>query len=337
MVQAIGMALGLSMATAHAQTGTQTGPEFVVNNNSDLDDSACTFEDCSLREAINASNEDGVASKVVFDSAMLPHSATITLAGSKLPSVSSDVSIEGSGITINANHLSGIFDANSATLDLDAVSLLNASSYMGGAISNSNGTVSLTNSTLSGNSAYSNGGAIYGYNGVVNLSNSTMAHNSANQGGALKTQAASVSLTNSTLSGNSAYSGATFFSFGGGIHMTNSIFSGASGSSDCYQLSAFFFLNGVNLIEDQGDCNIPASGSLIEGTDPNLGALADNGGPTQTLAPMPGSPVIDAGDSSLVLPDVKFDQRGTGFLRKSGTAVDLGAVEYQVLFQDSFE
>src|SRR5206468_417447 len=62
------------------------------------------------------------------------------------------------------------------------------------------------------------------------------------------------------------------------------------------------------------------------GTDPLLGPLANNGGPTLTYAPQVGSPVIDAGSNPAGL---TTDQRGTGFARVSGLATDIGAFEQQ--------
>jgi hypothetical protein len=60
--------------------------------------------------------------------------------------------------------------------------------------------------------------------------------------------------------------------------------------------------------------------------NPLLGQLQDNGGPTQTMAPLPGSPAVDAGDN-IDAPD--FDQRGPGFPRIVGGAMDIGALEVQ--------
>ncbi len=56
--------------------------------------------------------------------------------------------------------------------------------------------------------------------------------------------------------------------------------------------------------------------------DPKLGPLANNGGPTLTMALLPGSPAIDAGNTSLA---PASDQRG--FRRPAGLAADIGAYE----------
>lgn len=77
---------------------------------------------------------------------------------------------------------------------------------------------------------------------------------------------------------------------------------------------------GHNLSSD-GSCNFTSIGSL-NNTDPELGPLADNGGPTLTMALLPSSPAIDAGDNSAAQPT---DQRG--FPRVVGPTIDIGAYE----------
>jgi hypothetical protein len=65
------------------------------------------------------------------------------------------------------------------------------------------------------------------------------------------------------------------------------------------------------------------TGSAISPLNPGIAPLAENGGPTLTMALLPGSPAIDAADTA-VAPTV--DQRG--FPRPAGTAADIGAYEY---------
>jgi hypothetical protein len=84
------------------------------------------------------------------------------------------------------------------------------------------------------------------------------------------------------------------------------------------------------------------SGGLIDGvngnkvgvSNPGLGALANNGGPTQTIALATGSPAIDAGSNALAVDPttgqpLTTDQRGTGFPRIANGTVDIGAFEVQ--------
>jgi hypothetical protein len=68
-----------------------------------------------------------------------------------------------------------------------------------------------------------------------------------------------------------------------------------------------------------------ANGNLV-GVNPELGPLASNGGPTQTIVPLPGSPAIDHGSNAFVTPG-ETDQRG--FPRIANGTVDIGAVEVQ--------
>src|SRR5262249_4088242 len=62
----------------------------------------------------------------------------------------------------------------------------------------------------------------------------------------------------------------------------------------------------------------------------DLGDLANNGGPTQTIALGPGSAAIDEGLDTTIAPyNLATDQRGSRYPRKFGTAVDIGAFEVQ--------
>ena len=73
----------------------------------------------------------------------------------------------------------------------------------------------------------------------------------------------------------------------------------------------------------------PGAGSgNVFNNNPQLGLLADNGGPTLTHALLPGSPAIDAGDPSFASPP-DSDQRGAPFVRVSGGRIDIGAFELQ--------
>ena len=63
-------------------------------------------------------------------------------------------------------------------------------------------------------------------------------------------------------------------------------------------------------------------------TDPVLGPLQDNGGPTFTHALLPGSPAIDTGDPNFIPPPL-YDQRGPGFDRVVNGRIDIGSFEVQ--------
>ena len=234
----------------------------------------------------------------------------------------------------------------------------------GGLSSSGGGVLTMTNCTISGNSAAKGGGIFNGKDGVL-IYNSTISGNSAN-GGGINNDSGAVNITNSTISGNSASS------FGGGIYnfstltITNSTitnntagsFGGGGISNDVgavfYATSTIIAKNtggtgpdvrgaltsqGFNLIGNSKDATIsPVQFSDQIGTsgspvDPLLDSLKDNGGATFTHALLSGSPAIDKGDSV----GSSTDQRG--FTRpfdnpnianaSGGDGSDIGAFEVQ--------
>lgn len=91
--------------------------------------------------------------------------------------------------------------------------------------------------------------------------------------------------------------------------------------------------NGGNNIDDGVTCGWGALSGSMSSTNPLLGALADNGGPTQTLALLPGSPAIDAGDDAICAAAVGNPTYGAGGLdqrgitRLQGAHCDIGSYE----------
>ncbi len=83
--------------------------------------------------------------------------------------------------------------------------------------------------------------------------------------------------------------------------------------------------SGYNLVADSADASGFAPTDILD-VDPLLGSLADNGGPTLTMALLPGSPAMDAGDNTDA---PEFDQRGPGFPRIVNGTIDIGAFEVQ--------
>ena len=235
-----------------------------------------------------------------------------------------------SALTVSAGRSSnggGIVNYGNLTV-VNSTITNNRASSAGGGIFNG-GTLGLANCTLSDNSA-SVGGGIYDSNGrndygtpltkygMLTLVNCTLADNSATGNGGGICNYGGAGLANCTLSDNSAdYRGGIYNN--GTVTLNNSIVANSLNGSDIfnqYQLSG-----SKNLVEDGS-----VLGELTG--DPELGELKDNGGPTQTMALLPGSPAIDAG-SNYQASHLTTDQRGAGYARISGSAVDIGAFEYQ--------
>jgi hypothetical protein len=108
------------------------------------------------------------------------------------------------------------------------------------------------------------------------------------------------------------------------VTLTGTIVANSSTGSNCAGTISESF--GHNL-DSANSCKFTAVGDLTK-TDPNLGSLADNGGPTQTMALLSGSPATDAGGTTATgCPAV--DQRGVARPDESADAgaCDIGAYE----------
>lgn len=210
----------------------------------------------------------------------------------------------------------------------------NQSEGNGGAISNQ-GRLSIESSLIEDNKAEKAGGAIENWGRLI-ISNSTLSGNQTlgsfdpegSVGGAIDTQPRSenpsVNIDSSTITDNTAASR------GGGIvaagdvptSVRNSIVSGnhvPDLDGEDYPNCLGTPVSGGHNLEDGDSCGFTAPGDVR--ADPKLGALANNGGPTDTRALLVGSPAINAG----VTADCPIrDQRG--FARTIG-ACDIGAFE----------
>ena len=188
----------------------------------------------------------------------------------------------------------------------------NNSAAEGGAIDNwAGGDVKINNSTFNGNSSQDAGGAILNEWGTVEVTNSTFTLNTASgAGGAIMSEGnfagTSVTVIDSTISGNSAATG-------GGIEnqssltLANSIVAGNTATSSAPDIDGFITVDdGYNLL---GSLVSGPAGSDIISDTPLLAALGYNGGPTETMALLPGSPALDAGNNSLAS-GLTTDQRG---------------------------
>ena len=239
---------------------------------------------------------------------------------------------------------------NDSTL-ADNTSVGTSTTSGGGAILNT-GTTTIQNSTISGNQA-TNGGGIRN-DGTLTVINSTISGNTAvTSGGGITNTIGNSTIINSTITSNTAINGGGVFNFEGvvpvasGVNIpitttstvTSSIIAGNTdnndiGGGDGTTIGGDFISGGNNLIGN-GDGAAGFTNGVngdIVGTTANpvnslLGALADNGGSTQTHALLTGSPAIDAGSNPSSL---TADQRGDDFLRSQGSSTDIGAFETQL-------
>ncbi len=343
----------------------------------------------SLRDAITQVNAgSGTGDTITFSV-----TGTITLTSGTLPALAKPVAItgptSGAGMTVDGNHAVRVFVVNSgvtasiSTLTIANGNALNADGsgiYNQGTLTVTNstfsgntagllgvsgggiynvGTLTVTNSTFSGNSAIGGGGGIYNagtltvtnstlsrnsangagggiYNfmsGTLTVKNSTFSRNSTNNGfgGGVNNQG-TLMVTNSTLSGNSAGTGGGIFNQGT-LTVTNTIIAGNTAPSSPDILGAVVS-HGHNLLSiTSGTTGITGgmNGDIVNPT-PLLSALGSYGGPTQTVALLPGSPAIDAGDDTVCAttgPTGVNNKDQRGITRPVGAHCDIGAFESQ--------
>ncbi len=173
------------------------------------------------------------------------------------------------------------------------------------------GSMDITGSTFSGNQAYNGGGiaplTLMEELGSSTIVNSTLSGNSAATGGGLSTYMGSyadVTLTNCTVTRNVAFmGGAGLYNGGGTIQLKNTIVADQLLGSDCYGTMTSLQYN----IDSDNTCNLTLLGDQPS-TDPFLGSLQDNGGPTLTHELLEGSPARDGVADGYCT--VSTDQRG---------------------------
>jgi CSLREA domain-containing protein len=176
----------------------------------------------------------------------------------------------------------------------------------GGGINLRNSSIIIQDSSFISNTSDVGGGGIANYYGFLTIKNSTLSGNSGYHGGGICNKGGVITATNSTLSDNSSAYGSITNIFSGTIIVTNSIVANSMLGGACGVGSGIITDGGHNISSDDSCGFDPANGSMPN-TDPLLGPLQDNGGPTWTHALLPGSPAIDAGDDTQC---PATDQRG---------------------------
>jgi CSLREA domain-containing protein len=338
------VAVTVAYGTASAQSSN--GTNITVNTTLD-EEMPSTDGKCSLREAVlNAKNglkwpfPDCAAGSAELDAPQTIKfaeglSGKVTL-GSELPAIDEPLSltIDGSNarITISGDGAHRVFSVTSgAQLTLRNLTVAGGEADLGGGTHvHGGGTLKVVRSTFSRNTATSNGGGIFN-DGTLAITNSTFSNNSAETlgGGIFNDTGAQLTVTHGTFWSNTH--GAP--ERGGGIlsagtaTLRNTIVAGSGFSQAC---SEHGITDGGYNISDDDSCSFDQSTSR-NSTDPKLAStLANNGGPTRTIALLRGSPALNAiptGQSGCATATgrIATDQRGVR--RPQGTACDIGAYE----------
>ena len=250
------------------------------------------------------------------------------------------------GNTASLGSGGGIYNRGNLTAVTECAISYNSAGQNGGGIFNEQD-ITVTRSAIYNNIASGDGGGIQEA-GTAILINTTVACNrAAGAGGGVNDPGgATLKTYNVTVAGNTAAVGGGLANvpfFGASWELRNTIVSGNS-APDSPDVSNGFgsqISQGFNLIKNTSGA---AAGSFLPsdqvGVDPKLGPLQNNGGPTLTMALLPGSPAIDKGSNSNLLPGITTDQRV--FMARiincgMSATVDVGAYEYATARALKFE
>ena len=271
----------------------------------------------SLSQAVGLADFLGGNQTITFDPTAFATAQTIALTAGQLElsDTSGLLSIDGpaAGLTIDAGGKSGVFQVDGgATAALSGLTITGGSALAGGGLENF-GTITLTDCTISDNSASSFGGGLCDV-GTATLTDCTISGNSATFGGGVNAYGP-LTLTACTVSGNSA-------AYGGGVFLVSSpdsrttigdtIVAGNAAITNPDFVGMVDQDLGSNLIGDgDGASGLTAAGDQVGSgnspINPRLAPLGDYGGPTQTMPLLPGSPAIGMG---VAIAGITTDQRG---------------------------
>ncbi|MER5981366.1 right-handed parallel beta-helix repeat-containing protein [Streptomyces sp. NPDC001857] len=332
----------ITLPTGHYRLTIPPDPRLIIGDNpdpttGDLNVAApVTIKGSGARTTVIDANRLDRAFRMQADSRL----SDLTITGGVTRQRELPITDTGGGAIANGHHMT-----------LRRVTVTgNSAGYGGGVFNVPNSHLDLIDSTVSGNTAGEAGGIRFDDTGTV--TNSTIADNRvtnpgnrpgslAGYGGGIDIRGTgAVEIRNSTITGNRSSDG------GGGINIApayldslpapipdivdlplgrltlrNSVIANNTvdgAPADCKKAFATIASQGHNLDGD-GSCRLTAAGDLPSRT-PLIGPLTDNGGPTDTVALLPGSPALDAADGC-----TDTDQRGVA--RPQGAACDIGAYE----------
>jgi CSLREA domain-containing protein len=199
----------------------------------------------------------------------------------------------------------------------------------GGGFYLARGYTTFARSLFNSNTAGDDGGGGYNLSGRLTLENCTFYHNQADIGGGFYTRVDTTALTgidNCTFSSNAASAAGGGGGIYGGVNtqVRNSIIANSISGGTCDEM-CLHPSNLSNNIDSGTTCGWGSEEGSMSNTNPLLGVLKDNGGFTQTMALLSGSPAIDGVIYNAPNYCPKVDQRN--FPRPFGARCDIGAVE----------
>jgi predicted outer membrane repeat protein len=256
----------------------------------------------------------------------------ISYQGDKLASIGETAAIEDSRIRDNKakGPGGGIDSRGDGPLAITTTTISGNTAGMGGGIHHvGDAPLELGRSTVAGNFAESGGGVFSDGDGEASLRNTTVSGNRAGQFGGGLLVSSRLTITSSTVAGNTAAVGGGINNGGGdlvgdgSVFLTNTIVANSPTGGNC---AGTITSAGGNL-DSANTCRLSEL-SDQPGTDPRLGPLADNGGPTRTHALMAASPAQERAVCTEADPCPPEDQRGLD--RPQFEGFDVGAYESEL-------
>ena len=315
----------LTVTDPAGRSSTQTATTLVGSSNLVVNSALSTDTppagELTLAEAVEYAGAEPGAYTISFD----PSLAGQTIAVPAGLTIAGQVTIDGTaapGLVLSGGAVAGTLGsvsvltvAQGAIATIQDLTITDGSSVYGGGIDN-NGTLSVIAATIENNTA-DRGGGIYN-GGTLTLIDSTVAGNFTNPAATLATtlsgagidNSGSLDLIDSTIAGNAADNGSgggVFDESNGTATLQGTIIATNTGQYGSPDVAGAFVSLGQNLIGN------PTGGTGfttadLQNVNPMLGPLMLQGGPTPTMALLPGSPAIDAGaanpSATLTLPGV---------------------------------
>ena len=357
---------GLALTNGKVGAGLDGGAILIADENVTLRNMLITANEAGDDGGGIAADADATT-LAVFDSTISGNKATDGGGGAMLYGSSTFQNCTISGNT-TGNDGGGLYwdvDTGETLTITNCLISGNTATGGGGALytDGTDGTLTIRNTAISGNTAGASGGGLYlSHTGTSLVDSCLISGNQSKNGGAgVIVRGGAVTIRNSTVTGNSVTAAATA---GGGIRIdggtlivenstiaNNTATGNGGGISEAVAVNPILrntiVANNVGAANPDLDGTFDAGGSLIRtpgaavintvgganilNQNPLLGALANNGGFTQTLALQAGSPAINAGVLALLPAGTNFDQRGPGFPRVIN-GLDIGAFEVQPPF-----
>ncbi len=248
-----------------------------------------------------------------------------SLGGGILVTAGATLDLADSTVSANKGNGGGGISVGGGTLDMtrttvtgnEAVTQTGTDTFDGGGIQLSAATATITESAITGNTAADEGGGVMVEGSVASLTNTTVSGNIANStgsngGGGIQVlgPSASLSLTNATVARNTAEFGGGVHTFNAGAAAIGTILADNTATASGHDCGGPGGLSssGYNLIESSS-CTVTGPATMdLNGVDPKLRPLRDNGGPTKTQALKTNSPAANAAERP---GGPETDQRGT--------------------------